>query len=92
VPRYFFHVNKDIRDTEGSELAGVAEARDQAIISAGEMIRAADGETVWNGSDWRMDVTDEAGDRLFALRFSADDYGPGCGPMALRGSRTPGSV
>jgi hypothetical protein len=41
----------------------------------GRMIRA-DGETIWNGTNWRMDVTDEAGDRLFTLRFSADDYGP----------------
>jgi hypothetical protein len=75
VPRYFFNVKdgKDIIDTEGTELAGVAAARDQAIASAGEMIRS-DGDTVWNGSDWRMDVTDEAGDRLFTLRFSADDY------------------
>jgi hypothetical protein len=77
VPRYFFNVRdgKDILDTQGTVLPSVAEARDQAIRSAGEMIRS-DGETVWNGSDWRMDVTDEAGDRLFTLRFSADDYGP----------------
>jgi hypothetical protein len=75
VPRYFFDVKdgKDIPDTQGIELAGVAEARNQAIASAGEMIRS-DGNTVWNGSDWRMDVTDEAGDRLFTLRFSANDY------------------
>jgi hypothetical protein len=33
-----------------------------------------DGHTVWNGSDWLMDVTDEAGSRVFTLRFSADDH------------------
>jgi hypothetical protein len=77
VPRYFFNVKdgKDLPDHDGTELASIAEARNQAIVSAGEMIRA-DRETVWNGSDWRMDVTDEVGDRLFTLRFSADDYGP----------------
>ena len=78
MPRYFFNVKdgKDIPDDEGTELAGVVQARTQAILTAGEMIRS-DGATVRNGSDWRMNVTDEAGDRLFTLRFSADDYGPG---------------
>jgi hypothetical protein len=75
VPRYFFHVKdgKDIRDHEGTELAGVAEARDQAIKAAGEMIKHH-GDTVWNGSEWRMNVTDEAGSPVFTLRFAADDF------------------
>lgn len=77
MPRHFFNVKdgKDIPDTEGTELSSVAKAQNQAIVSAGEMIRS-DGDTDWNGSDWRMDVTDEAGDRLFTLRLSADDYAP----------------
>jgi hypothetical protein len=60
MPRYFFHIKdgKDITDTEGTELGDIAQARNQAIVAAGEMIRQTD--TVWNGSDWRMDVTDEA--------------------------------
>ena len=55
MPRYFFHVHdgKQIPDTQGVDLPGVAEARDQAIAAAGEMIRS-DGHTVWNGSDWRL--------------------------------------
>jgi hypothetical protein len=75
VPRYFFHIRdgKDIHDTDGVELAGVAEARHQAVATAGEMIRT-DGHTVWNGSEWCMDVTDEAGIPVFTLRFSADDH------------------
>ena len=77
MPRYFFNIQdgKDILDTEGTELAGVAEARDQAIAAAGEMIRS-NGHTVWNGSEWRMDVTDETGNSVFTLRFSADDHAP----------------
>jgi hypothetical protein len=73
VPRYFFNVQdgKNIPDTEGTELAGIA--RNQAIVAAGEMIRS-DGHTVWNGSEWRMDVRDEAGNSVFTLRFSADDH------------------
>jgi hypothetical protein len=75
VPRYFFHVQdgKDIRDIEGTELAGIAEARDQAVTAAGEMIKH-DGDTVWNGSKWRMHVTDEAGRPVFTLHFAADDH------------------
>jgi hypothetical protein len=64
---------KDIHDTEGVVLAGVAEARDQAIATAGDMIKH-DGHTVWNGSPWMMNVTDEAGTPVFTLRFSADDH------------------
>jgi hypothetical protein len=75
VPRYFFNIKhgKDITDTEGTELAGVAEARDQALTTAGEMIKHQD-HTVWNGSEWRMNVTDEAGRPVFTLRFAADDH------------------
>jgi hypothetical protein len=75
VPRYFFHLHdgKNIPDNEGIELAGLAEARNQAIVAAGEMIRS-DGHTVWNGSEWRMDVTDEPGNSVFTLRFAADDH------------------
>jgi hypothetical protein len=75
VPRYFFHVidGQDIRDTEGVELDGVGEARSQAIRAAGEMIKH-DGHTVWNGSQWTMNVTDETGTPVFTLNFSADDH------------------
>ena len=74
MPRYFFHIidGKDIPDHDGTELAGIAEARTQAIASAGAMI-AEQGDTVWNGSPWMMNVIDEAGTPVFTLRFSADD-------------------
>jgi hypothetical protein len=32
-----------------------------------------DGDTVWNGSPWMMNVTDETGASVFTIRFSADD-------------------
>jgi hypothetical protein len=75
VPRYFFHVidGKDMPDTEGAELAGISEARDQAVTAAGEMIKHQE-DTVWNGHEWRMNVTDEAGRPVFTLRFAADDH------------------
>lgn len=75
MPRYFFHLQDgtDIPDTEGTELAGTAQARAQAI-AAGEMIKHQ-GDVVWDGSEWRMHVVDEAGTPVFTLRFSADAYG-----------------
>ena len=41
MPRYFFNITdgRDIDDREGVELAGVGEARDQAIKTAGKMIK-----------------------------------------------------
>jgi hypothetical protein len=75
MPRYFFNVHdgKDLYDKEGTELAGIGEARDQAIRTAGEIIKQ-NGHTVWNGSPWQMNVIDEAGSAVFTLRFSADDH------------------
>lgn len=75
MPRYFFNVKdgEDLPDHEGTEFAGVGEARNQAIVAAGEMIKQ-NGHTVWNGSLWQMNVTDEAGAAVFTLRFSADDH------------------
>jgi hypothetical protein len=75
MPRYFFNIidGKDIPDHEGTELPGIAEARGQAINTAGNMI-AEQGDTVWNGSPWMMNVSDETGAPVFTLRFSADDH------------------
>jgi hypothetical protein len=33
-----------------------------------------DGHSVWDGSSWLMNVTDETGAAVFTLRFSADDH------------------
>jgi hypothetical protein len=75
VPRYFFNVRdgKDLPDHEGVELAGIPQARDQAIATVGEIIKH-NGHTVWNGSPWMMNVTDETGASVFTLHFSADDH------------------
>jgi hypothetical protein len=75
VPRYFFHVHdgEDLLDREGLELPGSAEAREQAITTAGEMIRQS-GVVLSDGSVWIMRVVDENGREVFTLRFSADDH------------------
>jgi hypothetical protein len=48
------------------------------------------GGTVWNGSEWRMNVTDEAGLPVFTLRFAADDLPKAKAGFAALGWRGPG--
>ena len=81
MPRYFFHVYDGFstKDNEGTELPDIFHAQEEAIrLSAallGEM-----GAKFWDGTDWRLEVTDEAGRLLFTLRFSAEEApgGDGC--------------
>ena len=74
MPRYFFHVQDGARiiDEEGTVLPGLTEARAQAIITSGEMLKE-NGRGLWGGIEWRMWVTDETGDTVCALRFTAED-------------------
>jgi hypothetical protein len=73
VPRYFFHVHDsvDIIDQEGTEFPGLQEARGEAVVTAGEMLRDVGGR-FWNSGEWRIWVTDEAGQTVCALKFSSD--------------------
>src|SRR3954470_11372111 len=87
MQRYFFHVKdgKEIIDQVGTELAGDDEARDEAIVVSGEMLRGV-GREFWNNGEWRLWVVDQAGRTVCALRFSAEhasaDLGPGLIPVA----------
>ena len=76
MPLYFFQVENgqgpgrpESPDREGTELPGPDEARQEAIIFAGEMLRDPDG-AFWDGGDWSMRVVDEAGATVCTLRFS----------------------
>ena len=70
MPRYFFHVTdgKEMPDTVGTVLAGEAEARAEAIVVSGEMLRDLGG-TFWNHGEWQVRVEDEAGNELAPSRF-----------------------
>ena len=74
MPRYFFHTSDRSAepDTEGTELPGLEEAHEEAVQTAGEIIRGH-GIKSWKGSDWHMDVTDASGQALFRLRFSLEE-------------------
>jgi hypothetical protein len=73
MPLYFFDVRDNIKDEDGSVLSGDAQAREQAIATAAEIIRS-DAATLPGNEDWEMMVRDEAGRCIVSLRFSADDY------------------
>ena len=76
MPRYFFNVidGRSIIDNEGSELAGLKDARIEAIQLAGAILRD-EGDTFWNGEEWHMHVTDASGLSVLKLRFSVEDQG-----------------
>jgi hypothetical protein len=72
MPRFYFHVRdgRDFIDDEGHELPSLDEAREQAVIAAGEAIRDL-GKRFWAGEEWRMDVADESGETVCSLTFSS---------------------
>jgi hypothetical protein len=75
MARYFFHVldGKIAIDQVGSELAGIEEAREEAIHTAGEIIRSRTGGA--HAGPWRMIVADAESKVVFSLEFSADRHG-----------------
>lgn len=76
MPRYFFNVHdgEAQADARGTELADRDEARRQAVVTAGEMLRET-GQKFMHGDVWEMHVTDELGDTVCRLKFSAEDCG-----------------
>ena len=62
MPKYFFHTQTDTRhsDEEGLELPGAIEARREAIMTCGELIRDCP-EPFWGSRPWSVTVTDATG-------------------------------
>ena len=73
MPRFFFHVEDGFstRDNEGTELPDIFTAQEEAIRLSGELLREL-GAQFWNGTAWRLTITDETQRVLLILRFSAD--------------------
>jgi hypothetical protein len=74
VPRYYFHVFDGYSepDDTGTEFPDIYTAQSEAIRVSGEIIRDM-GAKFWDGSEWRLEVTDEQGTVLFVLRFAAEE-------------------
>jgi hypothetical protein len=73
VPRYFFHVHDsaDALDEVGTVLSGPSEAREDAVVASGEMLKDY-GPRFWGHPDWKMWVTDEAGKTVCILTVKAE--------------------
>ncbi|SFL01877.1 DUF6894 family protein [Methylorubrum salsuginis] len=70
MPRYHFHIHdgRSIIDTDGIELADVAQARRMAVRLTGQFFED-EADLVSLGEEWRMEVTDAQGLILFRLDF-----------------------
>ena len=71
MPRYFFH-SEDGRldyDQNGTELADPAAARREAVQFAGALLKDR-AQAVWEGTRWRLLVTDEDKTILFTIEVN----------------------
>jgi len=73
MPRYFFNIHDgmNLPDEDGTELRDADDARTQAVIAAGEVLRDAGGRC-WRHPEWMMVVTDESGGTVCRLSVSAE--------------------
>ena len=70
MARFFFHVanGHELRDDAGMDLKGVREAREEALLTASELL-GGDG-SFWNVTAWAVRVTDDAGKDVFTVKVS----------------------
>ncbi|MCA6105378.1 DUF6894 family protein [Bradyrhizobium australafricanum] len=73
MPRYFFHVHHRTHhpDDTGIDLPGKDEAWKEATFTAGQLIQDLDG-ALKPGQEWRLEVTDEAGNPICVLHVLAE--------------------
>jgi hypothetical protein len=74
VPRYFFNIydGEPELDLEGTEFADIYLAQAEAIRMSGEVMRDL-GARFWDGREWKLEVTDAEGRKLFVIHFSAEE-------------------
>ena len=88
MQRYFFHLKDGhtALDAEGTELADLNAARQEAVKFSGEVLREGPGDTLWKGEPWRLWVTDQPdgrGKTFFTLHFSAVEGGGSSVPAEI---------
>ena len=71
MPRYFFNIHDGTSfiDKQGTELPDLLAARRQAIQTSAKMLK--DSADYWDGTEWRMDVMNEAHELVLRLIFTA---------------------
>ena len=76
MTRFYFNVEngRSELDPDGTDFADVEQARSEAVVLLGEMIRDAYGQSSWNGTPWKVWVSDGPngnGNTLFTIQLSA---------------------
>ena len=68
MPRCFFNLDGGPYPDpdDGIDLKGPEQARSEAVILAGEMLKQIDGQ-FWGAAEWRLYVTDERGATVCTL-------------------------
>jgi hypothetical protein len=69
--RYYFHTDSK-RDLNGSYLPSLAEAKCEAMATAGRMI-CDQAVKFWDAAEWRLTVSDENNLTLFQLNVIGTD-------------------
>lgn len=73
MPRYFFNTDDESeRDAQGRELAGVSEAKCEAVMLAGRAL-CDNPNKFWDTGEWTMTVSNDQGLTLFSLTFFGTD-------------------
>jgi hypothetical protein len=76
MPKYFFmipHGNETSDHSDGIEFPDIGAVQLEAIKFTGEILRELN-YPIEAGSEWRMEVVDEARKPLFSLRVIAELY------------------
>jgi len=73
MPKYFFHIYHDGPeiDQEGEELPDRFAAWQEATLVADRILRDHNGK-FQPGEEWRLEVTDESENRLYAIHINAE--------------------
>ena len=74
MPRYFFvvrHGDQTSDHSDGIEFPDIGAVQLEAVKSTGEILRDLN-DPLEAGSEWRMEVVDEARKPLFSLRVIAE--------------------
>jgi hypothetical protein len=71
MPRFFFNIHDGTSfiDRQGTELPDLAAVRREAIQTTAKILK--DSADYWDGTEWRLEVLNEAQQMVMQLTFSA---------------------
>jgi hypothetical protein len=71
MPRFFFNIHDGTSfiDRQGTELPDLAAVRREAIQTTAKILK--DSADYWDGTEWRLEVLNEAQQMVMQLTFTA---------------------